>query len=400
MTAPASRTGPRRAAVDGATAAFWGASLSVGVAAFIIVAAIARSSSGGEIADASAVLSVSFVLAVVPGAIQLRAAAAAAGPAGAPTASTVPTWLWWAAGALLLAAPLAAAALTVPAASLALLAAQFPLAGLAAVQRGTAIGRTDFGRASSSMGIEALVRVTAGVALGVAFGATGLAAALLLGTAAAAILGSRWYPGGAPMATGAVIGPALTLGVLMLFANLDTLAAPRLLGDGADAYALAALPAKGVFFALFAASWTAVPAAARSRTPRELLAPAGVVLALGLVATALVGLLQPLIVAILGEPEPTAELLVTLSAAMTVAATLATVLAMAVTRGATRAWAPALIGSALLAAALVVADPSVLGLGRLALLSQLLVLVVTTALLLRTLPSGEAAAVRASPGSS
>lgn len=399
MTAPASRTGPRRAAVDGATAVFWGASLSVGIAAFIIVAAIARSASAGEVADASAVLSVSFVLAVVPGAIQLRAAATAS--TESRSAATAPRWLWWSAGALLVVSPVVAAALTVPAASLALLAAQFPLAGLAAAQRGTAIGRTDLGRASASMGIEALVRVTAGVALGVLFGATGLAAALLAGTAAAAALGLRWYPGGLVMATAAVVGPAVTLGVLMLFANLDTLVAPRLLGAGADAYALAALPAKGVFFALFAASWTAVPAAARSGSPRELLTPVGVVLGLGLVATALVGLLQPLVVAVLGKPEPSAELLVTLAAAMALAATLATVLTMAVTRGAARAWVPALAGAGALVALLLVLEPSVVGLARLTLVSQLVVLLVTTALLLRTLPSREGAAVaNPSPGSS
>ncbi|MBJ7470075.1 MAG: hypothetical protein JHD16_02190 [Solirubrobacteraceae bacterium] len=380
----------------GAVAVFWASSLSVGLAAFVVLAVIARTASAGGVADASAVLSVSFVLAVVPGAIQLRSAASAAEPPR--EALSVPAWTWWAAAALLAASPVLAAVLTVPAASLALLAVQFPLAGLAAAQRGAAIGRTEFARASASMGVEAGVRVVAGVALGITLGATGLAAALVLGTAAAAALGARWYPGGAVMATGAVIGPAVSLGVLMLFANLDTLAAPRLLEAAADEYALAALPAKGVFFALFAASWTAVPVATRSVTARALLGPVAVVLALGLLATAAVGLLRPLVVAILGEPEPTRALLVTLTAAMSVAAALATVLAMAIARGAARAWIPALAATIALAGVLLWVSVDPVELARLTLIAQLAVLAVTTLMLLRTLPRHDAALAGAPQG--
>ncbi|MDO9357196.1 MAG: hypothetical protein Q7T55_26100 [Solirubrobacteraceae bacterium] len=388
MTRRAAALGPGLALV-----AFWVASLSVGFAAFVALAFLSRRDDTGALADASAVLSVSFVLAVVPGAIQLRAAAAAAVDAAADSkspedAAGVPVALVaWISGGLLVASPAIAVALTVPWLGIALLIAQLPVACLAAVQRGTAIGREEYGRASASMGIDAAFRLIAGAGLGLAFGAAGLAAALLLGTVAAAELGRRWYARGLAAPASSVVGPALTVGILMVLINLDVLAAPRVLGAAAaDAYAVAELPAKGVFFALFAVSWLAVPIAARARRASQLLVPIGAVLGIGLVATAVLAVARPLLPMILGDAAaPPLELLVLLALAMTVAAALATALAMAVARDAAHPWAPSLFATMMLGIVIVVLEPNATDLAGLVLLAQAVALGGTAFGLLRTI---------------
>jgi hypothetical protein len=78
--------------------------------------------------------------------------------------------------------------LHLPVAMLLLLAAAAPTAGLIALDRGCLYGLGATGRAAASLGVEPLVRLTAGVALGALLGPTGAAAGVVLaGWAALAV---------------------------------------------------------------------------------------------------------------------------------------------------------------------------------------------------------------------
>lgn len=369
-------------------AGFWVASLSVGLAAFVVLAALAHfgNADGGQLGAASAVISLSFVYAVVPGAIQLRAAADAAARRGSGPALPR-AFVRWSTGVLLLAAPALATLLTVPALAVVALAGQYAAACVASAQRGAAIGTGDQRAASVSMAVEAGVRIVAGVGLGIAFGAVGLGAALLLGSVSAALVGARATGVGRlrDAAARPVLAPALGVGLLMLLVNLDAFTAPRVLGaSAADAYAVAELPARGVFFALFAVSWLAVPLATAASRRGQLLAPVGGVLALGAAAGLTLLTVRPLLPIALGDPAPAAGLLATLVAAMTLAAMLATVLAMAVARDAALPWLPTLLATLALAAVVGTTAPAPEQLAGAVLAATAAALAGTLVLLLRT----------------
>jgi hypothetical protein len=384
MTAAGEQSGtPSRRRLG--VAAFWVSSLSVGLAAFVVLAVLARTGAPGELAAASAVIGVSFVIAVVPGAIQLRGAASAA--AGDPHTRLPARFVGISTAVLLIASWPVAEALGVPAPALALLAPQYAAACLASAQRGRAVGLADHRRASESMASEAAIRIIAGVGLGATLGATGLALSLVLGSAGAALLGRRWAGPALPMPAGGLVAPAAGVGALMLLVNLDAFLAPRLLGaTGADGYAAAELPARGVFFALFALSWLSVPAAARAARRAQLMVPLAGVLGLGAAAGLTLLLVRPLLPIALGDPAPPADLLATLVAAMTLAAALATALAMAVARDVGAPWWPTLLAAAVLAAALLAVPPTPERTAALVLAATGASLLATTLLVLRSLP--------------
>lgn len=359
---------------------FSAASMAVGLAAFVLLAVVAQAGAPGELAAASAVIGLSFVLAVVPGAIQLRAAAdtAAGGRPGLPGGFVAATTL-----ALAVAAIPVAEALTVPAAALLVLAAQYAAACIVSVQRGGFIGRADHSAASRSMLAEALARLALGTPLALWLGATGLAAALLLGSLAAVAIGWRTAGSLAPAPWRQIIGPAVTVGVLMLLVNADGLLVPRLLGpSAADAYAVAALPGRGIFFALFTISWLAVPGAVRATDRGALARPVLIVVALGAAAGLTLLGVRPLLPIALGDPAPAARLLALLAAANTLAAALATVLAMAVARRAARPWLPTVIATTALSAALIAVRPPAEGVGVLVLSAIALAFVLSAGRLL------------------
>ncbi len=348
-------------------ATFWATSMAVGVAAFIVLAAVAHAGRPGDLAASSAVLSLSFVLAVVPGAVQLRATADAANG----VAPGLPArFVWTIAAVLAVGAAPAAAALAVPTASLLLLAAQFAVACRVSVQRGAFLGAGDHAAASRSMAAEAAVRIVAGAWLGAWLGATGVAAALLLGSLGAAAAGWRAAPAPRSAPWRMVVAPAIAVGMLMLLVNLDGLLVPGLLATPqADAYAAAALPVRGIFFALFTISWLAVPAAVHATQRRQLLTPVLLVLALGAAAGLTLLIVRPLLPIALGDPAPAAPLLALLAAATALASALATVLAMAVARELRQPWVATGIAAASLAAALLSARPSAEGVAQLVLIA-------------------------------
>lgn len=300
-----------------AVAAFWASVIAVASSSMVTVAALARHLDPGELGAVSTVLGLSFVGAVVPVALQ---SIAAARRAGTGTGTAVP---WRALAPVLIAAgvasPLLAVALQVPVLAVALPVAQVVPALSVAAGRGELIGLARYRALTGNHLVEAVVRVAAGVGLGWLFGATGVALAILLAMlASAAVLRVP----AAPTRDHAPVPLALlAIGALTVSIHLDVLLAPRMLGTAAaDAYAVAALPAKGVFLALMAAGWLVIPSAVRRtqwdalRQPMVRTTTAGLALAGALVVA------MPAVSAVLGRPRPSAVLTLVLGVAMAAAA--------------------------------------------------------------------------------
>ncbi len=300
-----------------AVVAFWASVVAVASSSMVTVAVLSRHLAPGELAAVSGVLGLSFVCAVLPVAVQSVAGARRA-------AAVISTDLPWATLrplglAALLASPVLATALHLPVLAVALPVLQVVPALAVAVGRGELIAMARHRRLAVNHLVEAAARVVAGIALGWLWGAVGVALALLVAMVAA--WATLRYDRAARHEPAAVPATLAALAALTVAIHLDVLLAPRLLGGAAaDRYAVAALPAKGVYLALMAAGWVVIPGAAarhgwRSlRRPVALTAAAGVGLAAALTAAA------PLIGALLGKGDPDVLLVAVLGLAMAMAA--------------------------------------------------------------------------------
>lgn len=359
-------------------AVFWIGTLGLNASTVAVLAVLSTHDVRGGLPGISAVLALSLVMAVVPGALQLRAAADTAERLRAPR---VPWGVFMPICLLvLLAAPLVAWGASIPLVSGIIVALQLPPAIALSVYRGDLIGRRDFGAAGANLLIDATVRLLAGIVLGLAWGPTGVAAALVLATLAAlaAVRGRAVL--GAPAAGMPLLASGLALAAVGLLANVDLLLAPRILGHaGADRFDVAALPAQGIFVALFAASWIAIPGArARAQTMREALSPVASTLILGGAAALLLLALRPVIGALLGRPDPAASILLPLGIAKAMAAACAVSVNVAVARGLRRPWLAPLAATALLTLFAVIMQPGAVTLAYVVLSGEAAALLVAT----------------------
>jgi arabinofuranan 3-O-arabinosyltransferase len=373
-------------------ALFWAGTLALNASTVVVLAILSNHDVQGGLPGVSAVLALSLVMAVIPGALQLRAAADAAELGRAPR---VP-WRLFAPICLLalVAAPLVAGGASIPLVAGVLVALQLPPAIALSVFRGDLIGRRRFSAAGANLLIDACVRLTAGVALGLAWGPTGVAAALVLATFAA--LAAVW--GRTDLGTIAAGRPVLTSGLALaavgLLANVDLLLAPRVLGHaGADRFDVAALPAQGIFVALFAASWIAIPRAReRAQTTRQALGPVASTLVLGAAGTLVLLLLRPFIGEVLGRPDPATSILIPLAVAKGMAAGCAVSVNVTVARGVRRAWLAPLTATGLVALLAVILQPGATQLAYLVLAGEAAALLVATARMLAPGPAANPSA--------
>lgn len=354
------RAPPRVRTRPGQVGLFWASSLTFGASSFAVLAVLARHVGPGQFAAATAVFGLVFVAAVVPSAVQLRAAALR----GTGRGKQVP---WRTVGMLALGllalSPVLGPVLRLPAGAVALVVAQIlPAVALGAL-RGALIGDRRLAAAAANLGVEAAARFVAGVGLALAWASTGLAAGLLVAT----LVGLAVVPR-SPAARGArraapvtpFVPTVLALGGMMLLANIDIILAPSALGDvAADAYDIAAVPSRWVFGGLLALGWLAVPGARRRARP---LLPALAAVLLGVVGTGVLVVLRPLIGVLLGRPAPDALLLALLGLAMAAAAGTSVCVHLAVTLGAARPWLPLSVTAAAVAV-FAVTRPDPLGLG-------------------------------------
>ena len=365
----------------------WVGILAVTGSSGVVLAIVARTLTPAAFAGCATVLTASVVLSVVPGALQLRAAADAAdGRPGPP----LPRRLFVVIGALVV---VTGPFLRLPPAAVGALALLTVALSSVARRRGDLLGRSDFRAVGQNLCVEAAGRALLGSGLGAVAGATGVAVALLAAAATAAAVagrqgrrhGVRTEADGPGLDGVGLADTALALGLLALVAHLDVLLAPAALGRAAGSYDLAALPAKVIIVSLAAAGLVVFPGARRAAGRSAVIKPvvamlaAGTVLAMGLV----VG--QPVLAWVFGHRHPDPVLLALLGAAMAVAAATSVGVHITIARGGRRPW-PGLLVAAATEVATAAAHPRQVQFAIAVLVAQAITLITVVARLLAPQP--------------
>lgn len=326
-----------------AIAVFWLSVIAVPASSVLTIVALSRHLAPGDLAKVSIVFSLSFVAAVLPMAAQSQAAADASAHGAAGRLHWRPIQVT--ALACAVASPVLAHALGLPTLAVLLPVAQvIPAVGVGAA-RGQLIAHRSYGAAAANHVIEAAVRAVAGIVLGLAFGATGVAASLLFAAVAAYGFLPRvaWDRERTLVLPTALIASAL----LTVSIHLDVFLAPRFLGADADAYAVAALPSKGVFLALMAAGWLVIPGAVSYTRSRDAVRPVVLTAAAGVVLTFFAVMATPLMGVLLGRGTPDRWLVAVLGLAMAAGAGNWVCLQIRLARGSTTLWRPAALAIAI-----------------------------------------------------
>lgn len=324
---------------------FWGGTVALGVSTVVLLAVLSRHLHHDGFAGLSALLGLLFVASLIPSGVPLRAAALAADGRPPPRMTIRITVLFAVPGLAI--SPLIGYMLHVPVVAIDLIVAQVIVAIPLGIRRGAFIADHRFTVLGVNIFLEAASRILLGTAGGLIYGITGLAAGLALATTLALLV--------LPLAPPYVVAPQrpmtslldtwLTLVLLGLFVQLDILVAPSGLSKLAvTRYDVAAVPSKGVYLLLAAASTFVFPYV-RVRAQRRLVVVAALAtLALGLSTTALLILLRSTIGDVLGQDAAAPLLLLALGSAMSVAGATGVIVNCDVALGVARPWPPLLLG--------------------------------------------------------
>lgn len=311
-----------------------------------VLAILSRQLGHPSFAALSAVLSLSFVVSLIPAGVQLRSASLVTD--GHPPPQLRPRQAALVAGVSLAVAPLLALLLRVPVAAASLVTVQMVVAIPLAARQGALLAQHRFGALGTNLVIEGAARVLLGSVAGVFLGVTGLAAGLCAGTVVALLTLPRWRTDTATedRPRTSLIDTSISLAMLGLYVQLDVLIAPSVVGHGgAGTYDLAAVPSKGVYLVLLAAGPLLFPFVRRQGGRGGLvLRAAGVTLGAGLACTGLLLAARPVVAAVLGQPRATIEALGLLGVAMALAGVSAFVTSAGVARGVVRPWPPLVLG--------------------------------------------------------
>jgi hypothetical protein len=324
---------------------FWGGTVALGVSTVVLLAVLSRHLHHEGFAGLSALLGLLFVASLIPSGVPLRAAALAA-DGHPPPRMTIKVFVLFAVPGIAV-SPLIAYVLHVPVLAVDLIVAQVIAAIPLAIRRGAFIADHRFTALGVNIFIEAGSRIVLGTAGGLVYGITGLAAGLALATLVALFV----LPVAPPYVVTAhrpmtsLVDTWLTLVLLGLFVQLDILMAPSGLSKLAvTQYDVAAVPSKGVYLLLAAASTFVFPYV-RVRAQRRLVVVAAIAtLALGLSITALLILSRSTIGDVLGQAAATPLLLLALGGAMSVAGATGVIVNCDVALGVARPWPPLLLG--------------------------------------------------------
>jgi hypothetical protein len=338
---------PRRRLVALASggAALWAGMVAFGGSTVAVLAILSRHLGHPAFAALSALLSLSFVVSLIPAGVQLRSASLVTD--GRPPPRLEPRQAVVVTCVSLAVAPLLALLLRVPVAAAALVTVQMVVAIPLAGRQGALLAQHRFGALGTNLVIEGTARVLLGSVVGFFFGVTGLAAGLCAGTIVALATLPRWRSGTATSdrPRTSLLDTSLSLALLGLYVQLDVLIAPSVLGHGgAVTYDLAAVPSKGVYLVLLAAGPLLFPFVRRQGEPRLVLRAAGVTLGAGLACAGLVLVARPVVAAVLGQPRATIAALVLLGTAMALAGVSSLVTSAGVARGVVRPWPPLALG--------------------------------------------------------
>jgi hypothetical protein len=320
----------------------WAGTTSIGVSTVLILAVLSRHHHQG-FSGLSTLFSLFFIASLIPAGIPLRAAALAVD--GAQPLRMTARHL----GALVLAgivvSPLVAFVLHLPVLAVGFVSAQVIVAIQLAIRRGPLIAARRFSALGGNLFLEAATRVVLCTAAGLLWGLTGLSAGLLAGTAVAWVTMPARSPATEvtqrPMTT--MFHTWIALALLGLLVQLDILLAPSGLSkEAATRYDLAAVPSKGVYLVLAAASTFIFPYVRVRAQRKAVIAAALATLILGLMVTASLVPLRRVIGDILGQHPATPFLLITLGVAMSIGGATGIIINGGVALGIARLW-PALV---------------------------------------------------------
>lgn len=315
--------------------ALWASGLAISGSSAVALVVLSRHLPAERLAEISSVFVLSLLVAVVPLAVQGRAAADRLRSGAASGLS----------GRALLAGVAAAAAASPGLAALAhlpVLAVLFPVLQLApatvvAVTRGDLLGQGRAGPVAVSQSVEALVRGAASVGLGWTFGPVGMAAGLLLGSCAgfAGVLRHR----APPSRTLHVLSLLVALAALTAVTNVDVFGAVAVLGaERAADYSIAVLPGKAVFVTLSAAGWLLLTRSEWSSDARRATRVLAVFAAGGLALAGLATLGSRAAAALLGQPAQPLGRVAALAVAMALGGTVWAALMLLIGTSARRPW--------------------------------------------------------------
>lgn len=332
----------RRVASGGAI--LWGGTVAFGASTAVLLAILSRHHSV-SFAALSALLGLSFVMALVPSGVQLRAAALVADGFAVPRISARFLATVTAVGFAL--SPIIGLILRVPAVAVALITIQLVVALPLASRSGALIGVHRFEALGVNMVIESAARVGLGALGGLTLGIPGLAGGLALATIVALIALPSVPPdsNAVERPTTSLFNASVTLVLLGFFVQMDVLMAPSgLTHAGATYYDLAALPSKGVYIVLLAAGPMVFPFVRRNASAKLILLAASGTLLFGLMVTAVLLPLRHVIGIVLNQATPSLLLMAVLGSAMAAAGTSAVLLNAGVARGVARPWPPLALG--------------------------------------------------------
>ncbi len=316
----------------------------------------------------SAILVLSLVAAVVPGAVQIdraiesadadatrsRIRAIGARPGRAVAGFSAPVVLSTALAAFLHLDLVGATAIGV----------QFLPALRLSALRGMLMGSDRLASLGKSYAVEAAVRLFASCVLGIIWGEAGFGIGILLATLAALRVTSRSHPLLADSRTDekeaaypsirpalsrpSIVSSAAAIGFAVALANADLLLVSRNLPPAeADAFAAAAIPAKGIFVALFVVGWVFFAKVRKNQTPGRAVRVGVATVLAGLALTIVFVTAAPIVGALLDQPTAPTALVALLCISMAFASGTWTVVNLTLSLGGGRAWAAPIVGIAI-----------------------------------------------------
>ena len=337
----------RRSAIGGAL--LWSGTIAYGGSTVALLAVLSRHSDRSEFTAVAAILSLSFVVSLIPAGIMLRSASLVADGRPPPLLRVRAAIVVTAVSVAI--SPFLAYLLHVPVLAAAIVTVQMVVGIPLSIRQGTLLGRRGFSALGVNLFLEGGVRFAIGAIGGLTFGVTGLALGLCAGTTIAFLALPPWRPDGSlqDRPRTSMTATSASLALLGLFVQLDILMAPSVVSrGGAATYDLAAVPSKGVYLVLLAAGPLIFPSV-RGRLDRRIIVGAvAIALAVGMLCTTVLVMARHLIAAVLGRPPADPLELALLGLAMALAGVTGITVSAGIARGIRYPWPPLLIGIAVM----------------------------------------------------
>ena len=338
----------RATATGGAT--MWLGMLVFGSSTVALLAVLSRHPHRATFSSLAALLSLAFVVSLLPSGVQLRSASLVADGRPIPRMTAAQAGLIT--GGALALAPLLGFLLHVPVAAAAVVGVNMVIFIPLCAKQGAYLAEHRFRALGLNLILEGGARFTVGAAAGLAFGVTGLAVGLCVGTAVALVA----LPNPSPHVSvqdrprTSLIDTSLSLALLGLYVQFDVLVAPSIVARGsATAYDLAAVPSKGVYLMLLAAGPLVFPFVRRHQSGRQIILRTAVVaFTVGVLFTVVLVAARPIIADVLDRPKADFLVLGLLGLAMAFAGVTGMVINAGVARGVKHPWPPLVMGIAAL----------------------------------------------------